>query len=215
MRHILISGNRRGLGQALTTHWRSLGHQVDGFSSASQGVERVDVSRFAEVQHRIDTILQQATPDLVIANAAMVLPPAPTWELNPEEYSRLIDINVKGVFHLFRAVLPAMIAARRGVLVAISSGYGRSTTPRMSAYCTSKWAIEGLVKSLAQELPKEMAAVALDPGTLQTDMLRTALGAGARFFPTPEQWVGEASRVLLNLGPEHNGQSLSIQLSAS
>lgn len=205
---ILISGNRRGLGAALSQHFSGQGHQVWGFSQSSPPPNRVDVSNFAEVRDWVDSVVQHyGPPDLVIANAATVLAPAPLAQTNAEDFSRLIDINVKGMFYLFRAVLPYM---QRGVVIGISSGYGRTTSPRMGAYCTSKWAVEGLVKTLASELPKTMAAIALDPGTLQTDMLRQALGEGARFFPTPDQWVDKAARMILELGPQHNGQSLSV-----
>lgn len=205
---IVISGNRRGLGQALTDELRGLGHDVRGFSSHASGADQVDASDFEAVQHWVSGL--PAAPDLVIANAAVVVPPRPLWEIEPDEFSRLIDVNVKGMFYLFRAVLPGMLARGSGVLVGISSGYGRTTTPRMGPYCTSKWAVEGLVKTLAQELPKTMAAVALDPGTLQTDMLKTALGAGAKFFPTPDQWVEKAARTLLALGPADSGKSLTV-----
>ncbi len=205
---ILISGNRRGLGAALTEHFSQSGHQVWGFSQASSSPNRVDVSNFEEVQTWVESVVQHyGAPDLVIANAATVLSPAPLAQVDPADFSRLIDVNVKGMFYLFRAVLPHMTG---GVVIGISSGYGRTTSPRMGPYCTSKWAVEGMVKTLASELPKTMAAVALDPGTLQTDMLRQALGEGARFFPTPDQWVDKAARLILSLGPEHNGQSLSV-----
>lgn len=208
---ILISGNRRGLGAALTAHLSGLGHQVWGFSPASEPPDRVDVSRYDQVQSWVDSVVAHyGPPDLVIANAATVLSPAPLAEVDPEDFSRILDVNVKGMFYFFRAVLPAMLERGQGILIGTSSGYGRSTTPRMGPYCTSKWAVEGLVKTLSQELPKTMAAIALDPGTLQTDMLRQALGAGARFFPTPDQWVDKAAQLILHLGPEHNGQSLTV-----
>lgn len=205
---ILISGNRRGLGAALTEFFSAQGHQVWGFSQSAEPPNRVDTSSFAQVQAWVDSVVAHyGAPDLVIANAATVLSPAPLAQVDPDDFSRLIDVNVKGMFYLFRAVLPHMTS---GVLIGISSGYGRTTSPRMGAYCTSKWAVEGMVKTLASELPKTMAAVALDPGTLQTDMLRQALGEGARFFPTPDQWVDKAAALILSLGPQHNGQSLSV-----
>ena len=205
---ILISGNRRGLGAALTQYLSQQGHQVWGFSPSSAPPNQVDVSNFGAVQAWVDSVVQHyGAPDLVIANAATVLSPAPLAQVDPDDFSRLIDVNVKGMFYLFRAVLPHMST---GVLIGISSGYGRSTSPRMGPYCASKWAVEGLVKTLASELPKTMAAVALDPGTLQTDMLRQALGEGARFFPTPDQWVDKAATMILGLGPQHNGQSLTV-----
>ncbi len=205
---ILISGNRRGLGAALTQTFSQQGHQVWGFSPASAPPNQVDVSDFKQVGTWVDSVVQHyGPPDLVIANAATVLSPTPLAQVDPEDFSRIIDVNVKGMFYLFRSVLPHMT---RGVIIGISSGYGRTTSPRMGPYCTSKWAVEGLVKTLASELPKTMAAVALDPGTLQTDMLRQALGEGARFFPTPDQWVAKAARLILSLGPQHNGQSLTV-----
>ncbi|MFN8607415.1 MAG: SDR family oxidoreductase [Vulcanimicrobiota bacterium] len=205
---ILISGNRRGLGAALTQYFSQAGHQVWGFSQNSAPPNQVEAGHFEQVRGWVDSVVSHyGPPELVIANAATVLAPAPLAQVDPEDFSRLIDVNVKGMFYLFRATLPHMQA---GVLIGISSGYGRTTSPRMGAYCTSKWAVEGLVKSLASELPKTMAAVALDPGTLQTDMLRQALGEGARFFPTPDQWVDKAGRLILGLGPQHNGQSLSV-----
>lgn len=210
----MISGNRRGLGLALTEHLEQLGHEVCGFSSSSPPPDNVDASDAASVRRWVDTLVNRGgAPDLVVANAAVVTAPAPLWQVDLEQFSRLLDVNVKGMFYLFHAVLPSMLARGTGTLVGISSGYGRTTTPRMSPYCTSKWAVEGLVRTLAQELPKTMAAVALDPGTLQTDMLKTALGPGARFFPTPDQWVGRAAELLLQLGPAHSGQSLSVPAS--
>ncbi len=205
---ILISGNRRGLGAALTEFFSSQGHQVWGFSQTSPPPNQVDTSNFDQVRAWVDSVVgHYGAPDLVIANAATVLPPALLAQVDPADFSRLIDVNVKGMFYLFRAVLPHMSS---GVVIGISSGYGRTTSPRMGPYCTSKWAVEGMVKTLASELPKTMAAVALDPGTLQTDMLRQALGDGARFFPTPDQWVDRAGALILSLGPKHNGQSLSV-----
>lgn len=212
--HILISGYRRGLGQALRQRFESLGHTVVGFSQSSPPPDQVDVSDAQAVETWVQHSLAQAVPDLVIANAGQVLVPQALWQTSSQDFSRILDVNVKGMFHLFRAILPSMLDRQKGVLVGLSSGYGRTTTARMSAYCTSKWAVEGLIKSLSAELPKSMAAVALDPGTLQTDMLRLALGDGARFFPTPEQWVERATSLLLGLGPQHNGQSLSVPASA-
>jgi NAD(P)-dependent dehydrogenase (short-subunit alcohol dehydrogenase family) len=171
----------------------------------------VDASDPVAVHGWVRGVVERAgVPDLVVANAAVVTAPQPLWQVDPADFSRVMDVNVKGMFYLFHAVLPSMLARGTGTLVGISSGYGRTTTPRMSAYCTSKWAVEGMMRTLAQELPKSMCAVALDPGTLQTDMLRTALGAGAKFFPTPDQWVSRAAGLLLGLKPSHSGQSLSV-----
>ena len=72
-----------------------------------------------------------------------------------------------------------VVARRRGVIVNFSSGWGRSTAPEVAPYCATKWAIEGLTQALAEELPAGMAAVPLNPGIINTEMLQSCFGAGA------------------------------------
>ena len=80
----------------------------------------------------------------------------------------------------------------------------------MAPYCATKWAIEGLTQSLAQELPEGMAAVPLNPGVINTDMLRSCFGPSAADFVSAEEWAEIAIPFLLELGPGHNGQSLTV-----
>jgi NAD(P)-dependent dehydrogenase (short-subunit alcohol dehydrogenase family) len=91
----------------------------------------------------------------------------------------------------------------------MSSGWGRSTSPEVAPYCASKWAVEGLTQALAQELPSGLAAVAVSPGVVDTDMLRSCWADSAASCPSPEVWAKGATNFLLSLGAEHNGQSLS------
>ena len=91
----------------------------------------------------------------------------------------MLDVNVKGVFNVIRAFVPAMVRRKSGVIVNLSSGWGRSTSPEVAPYCATKYAIEGLTLALAQELPAGMAAVPLNPGVIDTDMLRQAWSDGA------------------------------------
>jgi NAD(P)-dependent dehydrogenase (short-subunit alcohol dehydrogenase family) len=80
----------------------------------------------------------------------------------------------------------------------------------VAPYCASKYAIEGMTKALAEELPAGMAAVPLSPGVVDTDMLRSAWGDGAASHPRPEEWAERAVPFLLGLGPEENGRSLTV-----
>jgi NAD(P)-dependent dehydrogenase (short-subunit alcohol dehydrogenase family) len=105
---------------------------------------------------------------------------------------------------------PAMVARKRGVIVNLSSGWGRSSEAEVAPYCATKWAIEGLTQALAQELPSGMAAVALNPGVINTDMLRSCWGGSAKNYPTPEQWAERAAPFILGLGPQHNGQPATV-----
>ncbi len=104
-----------------------------------------------------------------------------------------------------------MIKQKRGVIVNLSSGWGRSTSPGMAPYCASKYAIEGLTLALAQDLPAGMAAIPLNPGVIDTDMLRQCWADEASGFPNPKQWVKRAAPFLLNLSTKDNGQSLSVE----
>jgi NAD(P)-dependent dehydrogenase (short-subunit alcohol dehydrogenase family) len=127
-----------------------------------------------------------------------------------EEFNRVIGVNVLGVANVLRAFVPAMAAARKGVIVNLSSGWGRSVSADVAPYCASKWAIEGLTKALAEELPAGLAAVPLNPGVIDTDMLRQCWADGAAEFPKAEAWAQAAAPFILKLGPKHNGQSLSV-----
>jgi NAD(P)-dependent dehydrogenase (short-subunit alcohol dehydrogenase family) len=97
------------------------------------------------------------------------------------------------------------------VAVNFSSGWGRSTSPEVSAYCASKWGIEGMTQALAQELPRGLAAVALNPGVINTEMLQRCFGKeGAAQYPSAQQWAEAAGPYLLKLGPKDNGQALTV-----
>jgi NAD(P)-dependent dehydrogenase (short-subunit alcohol dehydrogenase family) len=96
------------------------------------------------------------------------------------------------------------------VIVNFSSGWGRSTDREVAPYCATKWAIEGLTQALAQELPAGMAAVPLNPGIINTDMLQSCFGPSAAGFPTAEEWAKRAVPFLLQLDERHNGQSLTV-----
>jgi NAD(P)-dependent dehydrogenase (short-subunit alcohol dehydrogenase family) len=103
-----------------------------------------------------------------------------------------------------------MVAAKKGVVVNLSSGWGRGVSPGVAPYCASKWAIEGLTKALAQELPAGMAAVPLNPGVIDTDMLRLCWPEGASNHPKAEAWAKVAAPFILRLGATDNGASLSV-----
>ena len=71
------------------------------------------------------------------------------------------DVNVGGVANVIRHFVPPMVSAGRGVIVNLSSGWGRSVAANVAPYCCTKWAIEGLTRALAEELPQGLAAIPL------------------------------------------------------
>jgi NAD(P)-dependent dehydrogenase (short-subunit alcohol dehydrogenase family) len=103
-----------------------------------------------------------------------------------------------------------MVRRKRGVIVNLSSGWGRSTSPEVAAYCATKFAIEGLTQAMADELPTGMAAVPLNPGVINTDMLQQAFGEDASSYPNAEKWARKAVPFLLDLGSSDNGQPLTV-----
>ncbi|MEZ6113404.1 MAG: SDR family NAD(P)-dependent oxidoreductase [Pirellulaceae bacterium] len=80
----------------------------------------------------------------------------------------------------------------------------------MGPYCASKYAIEGLTKTLAYELPRTMAAIPLTPGMVHTDMLDSCLGSSAVLHPDPKSWAARAVPFILSLTPKQSGESLQV-----
>jgi len=221
---IVLTGATRGLGRALVPHFVRAAHKVAGCGRSADHVAQlrqqfgaphlfaaVDVTDAAAVEAWAKEVLQElGPPDLLINNAAVMNRLAPLWAVPADDFDRLIDVNVKGVANAIRAFVPAMVARKSGVIVNLSSGWGRSTSPEVAPYCASKYAIEGLTKSLAQELPAGMAAVPLNPGVIDTDMLRSAWGSEAGGYPAADQWAQTAAPFLLKLGAKDNGKSLTV-----
>lgn len=171
----------------------------------------VDVASDQAVQTWAKRILQShGAPDLLLNNAALINRNAPLWEVSAQEFSDVVDVNIKGVANVIRHFVPAMVARRSGVIVNFSSGWGRSTSAEVAPYCATKWAMEGLTQALAQELPSGMAAVPLNPGIINTDMLRSCFGGSASAYPTAEEWAELAVPFLLKLGARDNGKPLTV-----
>src|SRR5262249_27241956 len=212
----VITGATRGLGRALAEHFAALRHTVAGCGRSAEAVaelrqspgaphefEVVDVTREDRVKAWAQQILaSRGAPDLLVNNAAAINRNALLWEVPAAEFDQVMDVNLKGVANVLRHFVPAMITRGRGVIVNLSSGWGRATAPEVAPYCASKWGIEGLTRALAQELPPGLAAVALNPGIIDTAMLRSCFGAKASNFPGPEAWAPIAGPLLLGLGAQ-------------
>ena len=224
VKRIVLTGVSRGLGRAMAAEFIPRGHTVLGCARSERAVAElgkrfgtpnsfdvVDVSDESQVESWARRVLDDGgPPDLLVNNAAVITANAPLWRVPADEFSQVIDVNVKGVVSVIRHFVPAMIAREHGVIVNLSSGWGRSTSPEVATYCASKWAIEGLTRSLAAELPRGMAAVPLNPGIIDTDMLRSCFGSDADSYPAPDAWAKQAVPFLLQLGPKDNGRALTV-----
>lgn len=223
-KRILITGATRGLGRAMTGEFARLGHTVVGCGRSRDHIAElqdhfppphdfrvVDVADDDAVAAWAHEVLSRTEPpQILLNNAALLIPSTPLWDVPAAELSRCIDVNIKGVVNVIRHFVPAMIARREGVIVNFSSGWGRSVDAGFAPYCLTKWAIEGFSKAMAMELPKGMASIPLSPGIIATDMLRAAFGAEAEHYPPAEDWARKAVPFILKLGASQNGDSVTI-----
>lgn len=216
-RNVLITGVSRGLGQVLASGISAAGHRVVGCARTAVDVgddyrvDALDLSDDAAVGVWIDNIVDNwGVPDLVINNAAIINANQPLWEVPYADFEQLMRINVQGVFSVIRHVVPHMIKAEQGVIANLSSGWGRSVAADVASYCCSKWGVEGMTLALAEDLPDGLAAVPVNPGVINTDMLQSCFADGANSAPTPDQWAVKAVPFFLGLTAQNNGQSLSV-----
>jgi NAD(P)-dependent dehydrogenase (short-subunit alcohol dehydrogenase family) len=223
-RLVVITGVTRGLGRALAEGIARAGHRVVGCGRTAEAIGQLrrdlghphdlaelDVTHDHSVKAWADRVLaEHGPPDLLVNNAALINRNAPLWEVPAEAFDRVIDVNIKGVANVIRHFAPAMVARGSGVIANLSSGWGRSTSPEVAPYCASKWAIEGLTRALAQELPDGMAAVPVNPGIIDTEMLRASFGASASNYPDPTEWAEAAVPFFLGLGPADSGRPATV-----
>ena len=221
---IVITGVTRGLGRALAEWYIANGHTVAGCGRSGPAIfdlrfahpephsfDAVDVTQAVKVGLWAERVLgAMGAPDFLINNAGLVNTPAPLWKVPADEFAKVVSVNIVGVANVIRAFAPAMVERGSGVIVNLSSGWGRGVAPQVAPYCATKWAVEGLTKALAEELPAGMAAVPLNPGVIDTDMLRTCFSEGAASYPKAGDWAKRAAPFILGLGPRDNGRSASV-----
>jgi NAD(P)-dependent dehydrogenase (short-subunit alcohol dehydrogenase family) len=224
-RVIILTGVTRGLGLAMTEKFIELGHTVLGCGRSRDVIEllrvryrpphdfaALDVALESQVEPWAARLLSShGSPDLIINNAGIINQNAPLWQVPSDEFDRVIDVNVKGVANVIRHFVPAMIARKSGLIINFSSAWGREVSSDVAPYCASKWAIEGLTRALAEELPRGMGAIPINPGVIDTDMLRSCFGGSASRYPAPQKWVEKAVPFILALNSRDNGKPMTIR----
>jgi NAD(P)-dependent dehydrogenase (short-subunit alcohol dehydrogenase family) len=199
----LVTGASRGLGREVAVRLAEAGAAVaiaarsaDELAATARTITTaggralpfvVDVTDGGAVREVVDAVERKLGPvDLLVANAGVVAPLGPAWEIDAEEWWRALEINVRGVFLCAHAVLGAMTARRSGRVITLASGAGLQAWPFGSAYCTSKAAVIRLAEALAVEAePYGVSVFALDPGWVTTAMTDYLLDsdAGRRWTP--------------------------------
>jgi len=183
----VVTGGGRGIGLGIATALGDLGATVvitgrqesrvqaaaRELSSHGPGCEGVvcDVTELASVT-ALGTRLREkyGHVDILVNNAGTAGPPCLLHELNPKDWDAIFDTNVRGVFYMLRVVVPLMMVAGAGHIVNISSLAGKNPLPRGAAYSASKWALNGVTYSVAEELRAHNIRVSLVcPGSVDTE----------------------------------------------
>ncbi len=186
----IVTGGTRGIGLAIVRTFLQNGARVALFGSRRETVENAlselkrenadrqvigawpDLTDFAAVKAAVDRVAQElGTPDILVNNAG-ISAREPLSEYTPESFKKIMDLNVTAVFNGCKAVEPLMRRAGRGCIINTSSMVSLYGQPSGVGYPTSKFAVNGLTKSLARELGRAGIRVnAVAPGVTRTDMV--------------------------------------------
>lgn len=174
---ILVTGGSSGLGQAICLRLAAQGHTVFGTgrkvddSTTANGYTllRMDVTDEASVQHAVDTIMSRGKGIDVLVNNAGLGIQGPAEDILPEMALRLFDTNVLGPHRMCRAVLPHMRAARKGLIINISSVAANFGLPYRAFYSASKAALDRYSEALSTEVDRfGIRVVTVQPGEFNT-----------------------------------------------
>jgi len=219
---VCISGCSKGLGRAMAIEFHKRGWKVAGGARNAEALEQLekeigdlcffqafDVSKSEEVENFAQSVEEKlGVPNLLVNNAGIINKNAPLTQISPEEFASVLSINLGGIHNMIRSFVPRMEKRGKGIIVNFSSYWGQSTAPEVGPYCATKWGVEGLTRSLAQELPQGLATVAFNPGIINTDMLRSCFGDGASSHENPVDWAKHAVSRLEKIGLPNNGQTI-------
>src|SRR6266496_5624012 len=184
----VVTGAGRGIGAAIARKLAKLGASavlcgrtqstLDATAQAilqSGGKTEVipcDVTVLHQLEHaavRVDSTFGRL--DILVNNAGVGGFNDPLHKLAPEDWDRVLNTNLRGVYFAIRAFVPLMIRARMGHVINISSLAGKNALPNGAAYAASKWGLNGLTYSVAEELrAKNIRVSVVCPGSVDTDL---------------------------------------------
>lgn len=183
----LITGAGRGIGRATAIALAKEGVNIGLVGRTMENLENVareleqydievaaavaDVKDLAAITSAVEYVRAELGPIDILVNSAGIAKFGSFLDLTPDEWTDIIDVNVKGVYNSIYAVLPQMKERQTGDIINISSTAGQKGAPVTSAYSASKAAVIGLSESLMLEVRKQnIRVVTLTPSTVATDM---------------------------------------------
>lgn len=181
----LVTGAATGIGQAIAERFAGAGATVALADLDGAGAEQtaagihgalailMDVANAASVAQAVDAVLSRCGHiDILVNNAGIGGRAAPLWDQSFEDFQRVIEVNLYGVFHCSKAVIPHMRSRNYGRIINIASVAGKEGNPNMTAYSSSKAAVIGFTKSLAKEVATDGICVnAISPAVVRTKIL--------------------------------------------
>jgi NAD(P)-dependent dehydrogenase (short-subunit alcohol dehydrogenase family) len=181
---VLVTGGGRGIGASIARELAEAGARVAVSARSKDEVEAVaaeigglavvaDVSKREDVERMVSEVQASLGPiDLLVANAGIGGPDGATWEVEPDEWWRVLEINVLGVHLSCRSVIPGMLDRGSGRIVITASGAAYLPGSRGTAYSASKAAVARYGETLANELRDRIPVFFFSPGLVQTEMTR-------------------------------------------
>jgi NAD(P)-dependent dehydrogenase (short-subunit alcohol dehydrogenase family) len=190
---VLITGASRGIGRAIAVRFAAQGARVALLARDEAGLgetlaatreaggeggtftaDVTDGGAIAAAQQEVERTLGPV--DVLVNNAGLGGPAGEMWELDPEEWWRTVEVNLRGTFICTRAILPGMVRRGRGRIVNVVSNAGAHRWPYFTAYAVSKAAAIKLTESLASETRAHGVAVfAAHPGLVRAGLTDAAL----------------------------------------
>lgn len=186
----VVTGGTRGIGLAIVRSYLKEGAKVVLFGSRKDSAEKAvsglksenlkydvegmfpDLTNYQAVEDAINAIAKKYGKIDILVNNAGVSAMESIYDYNPDDFDRVMKLNVNAVFYATKAVAPIMKANGGGVVINTSSMVSLYGQPSGCAYPASKFAVNGLTKSLARELAKDGIRVnAVAPGVTDTDMV--------------------------------------------
>lgn len=190
---VMITGASRGIGEAAARVFAEAGANVVLLARSGDAIGAIaraigdhalaitcDVASWSQVKAATDQAAARfGGIDVLINNAGVIEPIAMLRESDPAAWARAFDINLKGVYHGMRAVVPKMRKSGGGSVLTISSGAAHTAMEGWSHYCASKAAAHMMTKALHQEEARAgIRAIGLSPGTVATEMQREIKASG-------------------------------------